>query len=114
MSARYRCTMDQLLARSAECPETGCWLWLGAVDANGYARLTLRVPGRKQPVRVGVHRLAYEVFGDTTIGEGLTIDHTCYEITCINPAHLREVTPSWNSRESYQRNPAMKRKRKTA
>lgn len=95
MKRTYRCIIDQLLARSAQVPgplETDCWMWLGAPDRNGYARITTRLAGRPNPVRVCVHRVAFEVFNDVALAEGMTVHHRCYLRVCINPGHLDEVT----------------------
>jgi hypothetical protein len=91
----YRCIIEQLLARSVQVPgplDTDCWMWMGAPDSNGYARLTMRQAGRANPVRVCVHRVAFEAFNDTTLGDAMTVHHRCYLRVCINPAHLDEVT----------------------
>jgi hypothetical protein len=92
---RYRGLDEQLLARSVQAPgplDTDCWLWLGAPDANGYARVTMRQPGKRNPLRVCVHRVAFEVFKEAPLGPDMTVHHRCYVKTCINPGHLDEVT----------------------
>lgn len=66
-------------------PSSGCWLWQGALNSDGYG--TLRVSGR----RMRAHRFAYESFVGP-IGEGLTIDHLCRVRNCVNPGHLEPVT----------------------
>lgn len=70
---------------------TECWPWGGAVDSNGYGQHWHS--GRLWQV----HRDAY----NTRVGaipQGLTIDHTCYNIVCCNPAHLEVVTLAENTR----------------
>lgn len=37
------------------------------------------------------------------IGEGLQVDHLCFNTLCINPAHLEPVTPKENTRRSVAR-----------
>ena len=78
-------------------PNTGCWLWLGYTSktSNGYGRFYWR---RKQ---VRAHRFAYLAF----IGEispGLVVDHVCRNRICVNPDHLRLVTPRQNTLENSQ------------
>lgn len=71
-------------------PETGCLLYQGKLQPNGYPS--------------GAHRRAYvKAFGP--IPEGLTIDHRwdlgCRYKHCIEPTHLEAVTRIENIRRSY-------------
>ncbi len=77
-----------------------CWLWTAAVVANrGYGLFS--VDGHL----VLAHRFAYELFNNP-IPEGMQVDHTCHVRRCVNPFHLRLVTPRQNSqnRSGAQRN----------
>lgn len=73
----------------------GCWLWAGAVEANGYGVFVL--PNRN----VKAHRFSYEL-NVGPIPEGLQIDHVyangCRHRNCVNPAHLEPVTAQENTR----------------
>jgi len=73
---------------------SGCWLWTGARNRDGYGQLWL---GRI----VYVHRWAYERFVGP-IPEGLEIDHLCRVPACCNPAHLEPVTHAENIRRGYE------------
>lgn len=66
-------------------PNTGCWLWNRSCSGDGYGRVRYN---RRQ---VGAHRLFYEL-AKGAIPPGLTIDHLCRVITCVNPDHM-EVVP---------------------
>lgn len=57
-----------------------CWLWIGCLDKDGYARSGGR----------NMHRLAYEE-AVGPIPDGLTIDHLCRVRNCVNPAHMEPV-----------------------
>lgn len=73
-------------------PNTGCFLWCGAVDRKGYGyfRLTsARV--------VFSHRYAF-VRANGEIAEGLEVDHRCHNKWCVNPAHLEATTRQENLR----------------
>lgn len=62
-------------------PASGCWLWLGSKDADGYGRIGNNM----------AHRVFYEWFIGP-IPEHLTIDHGCRTRACVNPAHMEPVT----------------------
>lgn len=80
----------------------GCWPWTGSVYDNGYGMAHLA--GQRKVA----HRAVYEVLVGP-IEPGLHLDHgchnrdetcaggkTCLHRRCVNPAHLRPVTPSEN------------------
>ena len=75
--------------------ESGCWLWGGHLDVDGYGKWCRRVDGRTHYYRA--HRYSYErLIGQ--IPEGLCLDHLCRQRNCVNPEHLEPVTSSENSR----------------
>lgn len=74
--------------------DTGCWEWTAAKTSAGYSQL--RFEGR---VRYG-HRLAYEALVGP-IPDGLHLDHFACEVRrCVNPWHVRPVTPRENQLRS--------------
>jgi len=73
--------MDRFWDTVAPEPNTGCWLWMGFVQAQGYG--TISYQGRD----VRAHRLAYELFVGP-IPEGLCVLHKCDVRICVNPDHL--------------------------
>jgi len=70
---------------SKEPHATGCWLWMGGRDKNGYGYYC-----SGGSVRCA-HRVAYEQLVGT-IPEGLHIDHLCRNPSCVNPEHMEPVT----------------------
>ena len=71
-------------------PSTQCWNWTGQVDANGYAR-------------TGSRNMMHRQFYEEKVGPlvpGMHIHHTCFNRRCVNPDHLRQVSPGENTRES--------------
>lgn len=67
-----------------------CWHWTGAKNPKGYGNFS--VGG----VQVSVHRFSYELYNGH-IPEGLTVDHSCNNTSCINPDHLRLMTNERNN-----------------
>lgn len=66
-------------------PNTGCWLWIGGVNAHGYGVF-----------RKGLaHRWSYRRYRGE-IPKGLELDHLCRTRCCINPDHLEAVTHKEN------------------
>src|SRR3990172_9099629 len=63
--------------------ETGCWIWLGAVDTCGYGMVRDNSLRRNKRA----HRVSYELLRGP-IPAGLTIDHLCRVKCCVNPDHL--------------------------
>lgn len=70
-------------------PMSGCWLWLAAVDYNGYGRFYINGSVHR------AHRVAFAHFIGP-IPEGLEIDHRCRQRCCVNPDHLEAVTHQQN------------------
>src|SRR5882672_10337222 len=72
-------------------PNTGCWLWHGALQNKGYGLFHIGSVLDRSRRRVLAHRLAYELYMGP-IPFGLTIDHLCRVPCCVNPDHLEPVT----------------------
>ena len=70
-------------------PNSGCWLWVGAITDNGYG--SFWADGRSHRA----HRFAYAQFVGP-IPSGLTLDHLCRNRICVNPKHLEPVTDREN------------------
>lgn len=71
--------------------ETGCWLWQGALNNNGYPLWE----------RSGGNRTAHREFYVLHVGPipaGYHLHHTCATKHCVNPAHLTPLTPREHNR----------------
>lgn len=62
-------------------PNTGCWLWSGAIDKSGYGVFRLEGKNKK------AHRMSYHIFKED-IPEKLQVNHKCDVRCCVNPDHL--------------------------
>ena len=70
--------------------KTGCWLWQGELNRNGYGRVWF------MGVRYMVHRIVWTVLRGP-IEDGLVLDHLCRNRACCNPDHLEPVTVRENT-----------------
>lgn len=70
-----------------------CWEWSSYIAPNGYGFMSVNNKPKT------AHRIAYE-YANGEIPKGLWIDHKCRNRKCVNPNHLRAVTPKINAIEN--------------
>ena len=70
-----------------------CKLWNKYLDKDGYGTFYFKQKVRK------AHRVAY-FMKNGSIPEGMVIDHTCKNRSCVNTKHLRVVTRTQNTMEN--------------
>ena len=74
-------------------PNSGCWLWLGALGHRGHPEIN-----KCYGTRSG-HRFVYK----TLVGpvpDDLFVDHQCNNPSCMNPQHLGPLTSRGNTLRS--------------
>ena len=69
---------------------SGCWIWKGTYNRNGYGRYCIL--GKQPMAHIHVYKILH---GDYQ--EGLLLDHNCRTRNCCNPTHISPVTPKVNT-----------------
>ena len=82
--------------------ENGCWLFMGALDKDGYGYISRRVPGLRTPRQRRCHIITWEE-ANGPLPEGMTLDHIdCVAKACCNPDHVELVTRAVNSERRWR------------
>lgn len=89
--------IERALEKIEADPNSGCWLWTGALDAQGYGRITRGAHPDDRQARVLplAHRIVFFHYRGP-IPAGLEPDHLCRTRCCVNPWHLELVTHQEN------------------
>src|SRR6266446_4500104 len=78
-------TIQNILSKTIQGAGSDCLLYTGALDKDGYPRISYR--GK---MRIGSH-VVYELCHGS-IPEGHEVDHICHVRRCVEPTHLRALT----------------------
>lgn len=82
-------------------PNTGCWLWMGGINANGYGV----VKSKHNFGFCNSSRLSYFIHnGD--YDRAKLVCHHCDNPMCVNPDHLYLGTTQQNTDDKHRRNRA--------
>lgn len=81
----------------------GCWSWVGVKDRKGYGMFYAGANFR-------AHRYSLIISG-VNLPKGMVVDHICRNTSCVNPSHLRVVTPRQNVIENSNSNAAKNHKK---
>lgn len=73
-------------------PISGCWIWTGNLDKDGYGELKYRYK------KYRTHRLAWTLFHGE-IPKSLCVLHRCDVPCCVNPDHLFVGTLNDNNKD---------------
>lgn len=92
----YRPLADRFHEKYQMIPFSGCWLWTGALDTDGYGMIAV---GRgPKPA----HRVSWQLHAGE-IPAGKHVLHRCDIPSCVNPGHLFLGTHSDNMQDGYKK-----------
>lgn len=74
--------LEQIFNRIEIEPNTGCWLWTGPYDKNGYGKMGYNYAHWR------THRLVFSLVNNITLDKNKLVCHRCDTPSCINPDHL--------------------------
>lgn len=87
---------DRIDAKIQPEPNSGCWIWLGAINENGYGRVSwLRRNAH-------AHRVVYEILA-RPLKAGEQVLHRCDNPCCVNPDHMFIGDPALNKADSVSK-----------
>jgi len=81
--------------------ESGCWLWTGRYDKDGYGMF--RDSKQNNYKNIKAHRYSYKYFFGE-IPKGMSALHKCDVTCCVNPKHLFLGTQKDNMQDMTQKN----------
>lgn len=76
---------------------TGCWLWIGQLDKDGYGDIQYKHK------KIKIHRLAAHLYRSLALNSPLLVCHKaiCPNKNCFNPEHTFDGTYSDNNTKTH-------------
>lgn len=91
-------TLAWMFDRTHPEPNTGCWIWVAAIDhRHGYGAVKVGASVRR------AHRVAYQIANGVTIPSTFDVCHRCDTRCCVNPDHLFIGTRSDNMQDCIRK-----------
>lgn len=87
--------------------KSGCWIWQGRVSSTGCPMLWIH----ERDADLSVARVLFEIVKGE-IPRGYRLFHTCHNRRCVNPEHMKPVTP-FESMTLSQLSPSVQNMAKT-
>jgi len=81
------------IQRQTEIDENGCWVWQGGTSNSGNPRLYIGTDDDNKPIVAPAPRISYMINRSMDI-EHSRVVHTCGNVLCANPDHLRLDVPA--------------------
>ena len=91
--------LERFWAKVVKKGPNDCWTWTARVNNAGYGQIYVGWNPKGYADLKLVHRISYEIHHGP-IPEGHVIDHICRNRVCVNPRHIRAVTPKVNGLEN--------------
>jgi predicted nucleic acid-binding Zn ribbon protein len=73
-----------------EITASGCWLWLGWMDRQGYGRCQIEKLKRATGT-ARAHRIGWMVLHGSRLHPRTELHHLCHTPRCVNPSHLQPL-----------------------
>jgi hypothetical protein len=92
--ARHATVRERFWQKVKKAGPDECWEWTSPPNERGYGCLWTKITSS-----FPAHKLSLILHGGT-VPNGMVVDHTCRNKICVNPNHLRAVTPRINAIEN--------------
>ena len=89
--------MKHLILNRIKKLNSGCWIWQGYLDKDGYGKLQINNK------RDRAHRWSYKIF-KKDVSKDILICHHCDNPSCVNPNHLFSGTQKDNMQDAVKKN----------